>query len=79
MADFTNDMRFDTSLGAGITEHGDGWYAIALAPDPRQTVELELYEEDGVTICTCGSWPLEASGPCNVAHSDDCALVLEEY
>ena len=37
----------------------------------------DLSEDDFVTICSCGSWPSRFTGPANVAHSEDCSLMLE--
>lgn len=56
----------------GDVEWGDDF-------DRNPTVELsECEEEKEVTICTCGSWPKRTRGPSNIAHSDDCGLMLEE-
>lgn len=35
-------------------------------------------DRDEAAICTCGSWTEPTSGPSNVAHGPECALMIEE-
>ena len=42
------------------------------------TPAAETEEDEWMTICTCGSWPKMSTGPSNIAHSDDCGLMMDD-